>query len=103
MLATCRKLIARHGLEMKLVDAEVMFGAAKWFQLLCGGAHRFRALVVDLAKALKMRIELRQIGVRDEARMFGGLGPVAGIFAALCSRLIRSRSPFAWPKSRICR
>ncbi len=57
-----------------------MFGGGKVvFQLLCGGAHRFPRLVVDLAKALKMRIELRQIAVRDEARMFGGLGPVAGI------------------------
>ncbi len=75
-LATCRKLIARHGLEMKLVDAEVMFGGGKVvFSFFAEERIDFRALVVDLAKALKMRIELRQIGVRDEARMFGGLGP----------------------------
>ena len=75
-LATCRKLISRHGLDMKLVDAEVMFGGGKIiFSFFAEERIDFRALVVDLAKALKMRIELRQIGVRDEARMFGGLGP----------------------------
>lgn len=75
-LATCRKLIVKHGLGMKLVDAEVMFGGGKIiFSFFAEERIDFRALVVDLAKALKMRIELRQIGVRDEARMFGGLGP----------------------------
>lgn len=75
-LATCRKLIAKHGLDMKLVDAEVMFGGGKIIiSFFAEERVDFRALVVDLAKALKMRIELRQIGVRDEARMFGGLGP----------------------------
>mgnify|MGYP001027417814 FL=1 len=75
-LATCRELIATHGLDMKLVDAEVMFGGGKIvFSFYADERVDFRALVVDLAKALHMRIELRQIGVRDEARLFGGLGP----------------------------
>lgn len=75
-LATCRQLIVKHGLDMKLVDAEVMFGGGKIvFSFYADERVDFRALVVDLAKALRMRIELRQIGVRDEARMFGGLGP----------------------------
>ena len=76
-LSTCRKLVAQHGLEMKVVDAEIVFGGGKvTFSFYSEERVDFRALVVDLARALKMRIELRQIGVRDEARILGGLGPV---------------------------
>lgn len=75
-LVTCRNLIEKHGLDMKLVDAEVLFGGNKIvISFFAEERVDFRALVVDLAKALRMRIELRQIGVRDEARLFGGLGP----------------------------
>lgn len=75
-LATCRRLVAKHGLAMKLVDAEVMFGGDKIVvSFFAEERVDFRALVVDLARSLKMRIELRQVGVRDEARLFGGLGP----------------------------
>ncbi|MCL5942236.1 MAG: stage 0 sporulation family protein [Actinobacteria bacterium] len=75
-IATCRELIAKHGLEMKLVDAEIAFGGGKiTFSFFSEERVDFRALVADLAKALKMRIELRQIGAREEARLLGGLGP----------------------------
>jgi len=73
---TCRELIATHGLDMKLVGAEVGFGGEKiTFSFFSEERVDFRGLVADLAKALKMRIELRQVGAREEARMVGGLGP----------------------------
>lgn len=75
-MATCRELIARHGLDMKLVGADVGFGGEKIiFNFYSDERVDFRALVADLAKTLKMRIELRQVGAREEARMIGGLGP----------------------------
>jgi cell fate regulator YaaT (PSP1 superfamily) len=75
-LSACKKLVAQHGLEMKVVDAEIAFGGGKvTFSFYSEERVDFRALVVDLARVLKMRIELRQIGVRDEARILGGLGP----------------------------
>lgn len=75
-MATCRELIRKHGLPMKLVDAEIVFGGGKiLFSFYSEERVDFRALVADLARALKMRIELRQIGAREEARMIGGLGP----------------------------
>ena len=73
---TCRELIATHGLDMKLVGAEVGFGGEKiTFSFFSEERVDFRGLVADLATALKMRIELRQVGAREEARMVGGLGP----------------------------
>lgn len=75
-LRACRDLIAKHGLNMKLVDAEIAFGGGKiTFSFYSEERVDFRALVSDLAKVLKMRIELRQIGAREEARLIGGLGP----------------------------
>ena len=75
-LSTCRRMVAQHGLQMKVVDAEMVFGGGKvTFTFYSEERVDFRALVVDLARALKMRIELRQVGVRDEARILGGLGP----------------------------
>jgi cell fate regulator YaaT (PSP1 superfamily) len=75
-MATCRRLIAEHGLDMKLVDAEMVFGGGKiTFSFVSEERVDFRSLVSDLARALKMRIELRQIGAREEARLIGGLGP----------------------------
>jgi cell fate regulator YaaT (PSP1 superfamily) len=72
----CQELIARHHLPMKLVDIEYAFdGSSITFYFTAEGRVDFRALVRDLASALKTRIELRQIGVRDEAKMIGGLGP----------------------------
>jgi hypothetical protein len=61
---------------MKLVDAEVSFGGEKIiFSFYADDRVDFRALVADLARTLQMRVELRQIGAREEARMVGGLGP----------------------------
>ena len=67
--------IAAHELEMKLVDVEYTFDGTKLiFYFTANGRVDFRDLVKDLASVFKMRIELRQIGVRDEAKMLGGLG-----------------------------
>ncbi len=72
---TCLKKIEEHNLDMKLVRAEYSFDRSKIvFYFTAGGRVDFRNLVKDLAKIFKARIELRQIGVRDEARLFGGFG-----------------------------
>ncbi len=74
-LRICQQLISQHGLEMKLVDVEYSFDGSKIiFFFTSDGRVDFRALVKDLAGILRVRIELRQIGVRDEARMLGGFG-----------------------------
>ena len=71
----CQEKIAAHGLEMKLVEAEYSFEGNKvLFFFTAEGRVDFRALVKDLASTIHARIELRQIGVRDEAKMIGGLG-----------------------------
>lgn len=75
-LGICRRKIAEHGLPMKLVDAERSFdGTRTTFYFTAEGRVDFRELVKDLARELRTRIELRQIGVRDEAKMLGGMGP----------------------------
>ncbi len=72
----CLKKIEGHKLDMKLVQAEYSFDRTKIiFYFTAAGRVDFRNLVKDLAKIFKARIELRQIGVRDEARFFGGCGP----------------------------
>lgn len=71
----CLKKIAAHKLEMKLVDVEYTFDNTKiLFYFTADGRVDFRELVKDLASVFRTRIELRQIGVRDEAKMLGGLG-----------------------------
>ncbi|MDO4846697.1 MAG: stage 0 sporulation family protein [Clostridiaceae bacterium] len=71
----CEKKIANHGLEMKLVDVEYTFDNSKiLFYFTADGRVDFRELVKDLAGAFRARIELRQIGVRDEAKMLGCFG-----------------------------
>ena len=71
----CQKKIAEHGLDMKLVDVECNFeGNKTMFFFTSDGRVDFRELVKDLAGIFRNRIELRQIGVRDEAKMIGGLG-----------------------------
>ena len=83
--AICQEKIAAHGLDMKLVEAEYTFNGSKVvFYFTADERVDFRELVKDLAFALKTRIELRQIGVRDEAKMLGGLGP--------CGRLVCCKS-----------
>ncbi len=71
----CQEKIAAHGLDMKLVEVEYSFEGNKiLFFFTSEGRVDFRALVKDLASVFHARIELRQIGVRDEAKMLGGLG-----------------------------
>lgn len=71
----CEKKILDHKLEMKLVDVEYTFDNNKiLFYFTADGRVDFRELVKDLASVFRARIELRQIGVRDEAKMMGGLG-----------------------------
>ena len=71
----CQKKILQHGLEMKLVRVECSFDGSKiLFFFTADGRVDFRELVKDLAGVFRSRIELRQIGVRDEAKMLGGLG-----------------------------
>ena len=73
--AVCQERIARHKLDMKLVSVEYTFDNNKIiFYFTANGRVDFRDLVKDLASVFKVRIELRQIGVRDEAKMLGGLG-----------------------------
>jgi len=71
----CQKKISEHKLDMKLVSVEYTFDNSKiLFYFTANGRVDFRSLVKDLAGVFKTRIELRQIGVRDEAKMLGGLG-----------------------------
>ena len=73
--AICQQKIANHNLDMKLVDVEYTFDGGKvLFYFTADGRVDFRELVKDLAGVFKTRIELRQIGVRDESKMLGGLG-----------------------------
>ena len=71
----CQEKIRKHGLEMKLIDAEYTFDNNKvLFYFTADGRIDFRELVKDLAGVFKTRIELRQIGVRDETKIMGGMG-----------------------------
>ncbi|WP_066713654.1 PSP1 domain-containing protein [Clostridium sp. Marseille-P299] len=71
----CLEKIAKHGLEMKLIDCEYTFDNNKvLFYFTADGRIDFRELVKDLAAVFKTRIELRQIGVRDETKIVGGIG-----------------------------
>ncbi len=84
--------IAKHGLEMKLVRVEYAFDGSKiLFFFTAEGRVDFRALVKDLASVFHARIELRQIGVRDEARMLGGLGVCGKPFC--CSQFLDEFQP----------
>ncbi len=74
--AVCVKRIGARGLDMKLVRSEILLDRSKTiFYFTADGRIDFRELVKDLAHELRTRIEMRQIGVRDEARIIGGIGP----------------------------
>ena len=74
-LRICEQKVAEHGLGMKLVNVEYTFDGSKiLFYFTADGRVDFRALVKDLASVFRTRIELRQIGVRDESKLLGGLG-----------------------------
>ena len=75
-MADAQNLIEKHKLDMKLVDADIMFDGSKIIVYFTSENRvDFRDLVKDMASQFRMRIELRQIGIRDECKMKGGLGP----------------------------
>ena len=91
-LRVCQECIARRGLEMNLVDVEYAFDGSKLlFYFTADGRVDFRELVKDLAGIFRMRIELRQIGVRDEAKMMGGLSICGRPFC--CSSFLNEFHP----------
>lgn len=86
-LKVCEKLVEQNKLEMKLVDAQYSFdGSRIVFFFTADGRVDFRELVKDLAAHFHTRIELRQIGVRDEAKMLGGIGICGQTYC--CSRFL---------------
>lgn len=88
----CLKKVEEHGLEMKLVDVEYTFDRNKViFYFTADGRVDFRELVKDLASIFRTRIELRQIGVRDEAKMLGGIGPCGRMLC--CSTFLGDFDP----------
>ncbi|MBE6768910.1 MAG: stage 0 sporulation protein [Ruminococcaceae bacterium] len=88
----CQERIEAHKLDMKLVDAEYSFDNSKLlFYFTADGRVDFRELVKDLASSFHIRIELRQIGVRDEAKMLGGLGICGRPFC--CSEFLSDFQP----------
>ncbi len=88
----CLQKIKKHNLEMKLIDVEYTFDANKiLFYFTADGRVDFRELVKDLASVFRTRIELRQIGVRDEAKMLGGLGICGN--ALCCSTFLGEFDP----------
>lgn len=91
-MEVCKKKVEEHKLDMKLIDVEYTFDNNKViFYFTADGRVDFRELVKDLASVFKIRIELRQIGVRDEAKMLGGLGP-CGI-GLCCSKWLGEFQP----------
>ena len=88
----CEKRIAAHKLQMKLVDAEYTLDRSKLvFYFTADNRVDFRELVKDLASQFHTRIELRQIGVRDESKMLGGIGICGQPFC--CSRFLKDFQP----------
>ncbi|MBS3762801.1 MAG: stage 0 sporulation protein [Planctomycetes bacterium] len=88
----CRELIEHHELPMKLVKVEHLFGSNKIiFFFLADGRVDFRNLVKDLAKRYRTRIEMRQVGVRDEAKLLGGFGSCGRPLC--CRKFLRALKP----------
>jgi len=88
----CAEKIAAHGLDMTLIDVEYTFDKSKiTFYFTADGRVDFRELVRDLASVFRTRIELRQIGVRDEAKLLGGLGPCGRVLC--CTSWLRDFEP----------
>ncbi|KGA96465.1 stage 0 sporulation protein [Alkalihalobacillus alcalophilus ATCC 27647 = CGMCC 1.3604] len=91
-LDVCTEKIQEHDLDMKLVDVEYTFDRNKvLFYFTADGRIDFRELVKDLAAIFRTRIELRQIGVRDEAKMLGGIGPCGRMLC--CSSFLGDFEP----------
>ena len=96
----CQQKIAEHGLDMKLVDVECNFeGTKTMFFFTSDGRVDFRELVKDLASIFRNRIELRQIGVRDEAKMIGGIGICGRPY--YCSQVLDDFQPVSTKMAKI--
>ena len=96
----CKAKIEEHGLDMKLVDVECNFeGTKTMFFFTSDGRVDFRELVKDLAGIFRNRIELRQIGVRDEAKMLGGLGICGRPFC--CSKFLDDFQPVSTKMAKV--
>jgi cell fate regulator YaaT (PSP1 superfamily) len=92
LMDICDKKIEEHDLPMKLVDAEYSFDRSKvMFYFTADTRIDFRNLVKDLAAVFKARIELKQIGVRDEARLLGGFGPCGETLC--CAKFLKNFQP----------
>jgi cell fate regulator YaaT (PSP1 superfamily) len=101
-LKLCSRKAKEFNLPMKLVDAEYSFDKKKIvFYFTSEGRIDFRELVKDLAKIFKIRIEMRQIGVRDEARLFGGVGPCGE--SLCCVRFLKSFEPVSMKMAKMQR
>ncbi len=99
-LGICRKKIEEHGLDMKLVDAECSFeGGKTTFFFTSDGRVDFRELVKDLASVFRNRIEPRQIGVRDEAKILGGIGICGRPFC--CNQFLDDFQPVSTKMAKI--
>ena len=99
-LEICKRKIEDHGLDMKLVDVECSFEGNKiTFFFTSDGRVDFRELVKDLASVFRNRIELRQIGVRDEAKMLGGIGICGRPFC--CSQFLDEFQPVSTKMAKI--
>ena len=98
----CSRKIREYKLSMKLVDTEYSFDKKKIvFYFTSEGRVDFRELVKELAKIFKIRIEMRQIGVRDEARLFGGIGPCGQRLC--CIRFLKSFEPVSMKMAKLQR
>lgn len=96
----CEKKISEHGLDMKLVDTECSFDGSKTtFFFTSDGRVDFRELVKDLAGVFRNRIELRQIGVRDEAKMVGGIGICGRPYC--CSQFLDDFQPVSTKMAKV--
>ena len=100
VLATCQELVNFRGLMMKLVDAEYQFDCNKLtIYFTADDRVDFRELVKDLAATYRTRIELRQIGVRDEVKRIGGIGPCG--LPTCCSQFLRKFDPISTQMARV--
>ena len=96
----CKKKIVEHGLDMKLVEVECSFEGNKiTFFFTSEGRVDFRELVKDLASVFRSRIELRQIGVRDEAKALGGIGMCGRPFC--CSEFLSEFYPVSTKMAKV--
>lgn len=96
----CQQKIAEHGLDMRLVDVECNFeGNKTMFFFTSDGRVDFRELVKDLAGIFRNRIELRQIGVRDEAKMIGGIGICGRPYC--CSQFLDEFQPVSTKMAKV--